>query len=81
MIIMLLLCFEDYRISYILSGSLRVPSAVGRTAVVGSPLVVSVITEVVIVGATGVSNNINNDNYVIVMFQTLIKSVNRLQQC
>ena len=39
---------------------------------VGSPLVVSVITEVVIVGATGVSNNINNDNYVIVMFQTLI---------
>ena len=48
---------------------------------VGSPLVVSVITEVVIVGATGVSNNINNDNYVIVMFQTLIKSVNRLQQC
>ena len=81
MIIMLLLCFEDYWISSILSGSLRVPSAVGRTAVVGSPLVVSVITEVVIVGATGVSNNINNDNYVIVMFQTLIKSVNRLQQC
>ena len=73
MIIMLLLCFEDYWISSILSGSLRVPSAVVRTAVVGSSLVVSVISEMVVVGATGVSMNIKHDNYANVMFQTLLK--------
>ena len=47
---------------------------------VEAPLVVSVISEMVVVGATGVSMNIKHDNYANVMFQTLLKSVNRLQQ-
>ena len=43
---------------------------------VEAPLVVAVISEVVVVGATGVSMNIKHDNYDNVMFQTLLKSVN-----
>ena len=35
---------------------------------VGSPLVVSVIREMVVVGATDVSMDINYDNYTNVMF-------------